>query len=41
MLENYLQAEIVINPLFDENLISFDRGLIRNLINNEGKWQTI
>ena len=42
MLKNYFQAKIVINPLIDENaLISFDQGSIKDLINNEGKWQAM
>ncbi|KAA0047189.1 hypothetical protein E5676_scaffold1280G00090 [Cucumis melo var. makuwa] len=42
MLENYFQAKIVINPLFDENaLINLDEGSIKDLICNEGKWQVL
>lgn len=38
----YFQAKIVINPLFHENaLISLDQGSIKDIINEEGKWQVM
>ena len=39
MLEIYIQAKIIINPLFDENaLISPDQGLIEDFTVETGRW---
>ena len=39
-MEIYIQAKIIINPLFDNNaLISLDQGSIGDIIIEAGRWQ--